>query len=64
MRLSVDRDVCTGHARCFAVSPQVYEIDDDGFSRPVNPDVADDLAEQARRGAEACPEKAIIVGAV
>ncbi|MFE5567677.1 ferredoxin [Amycolatopsis japonica] len=61
MRIWVERDVCVGHARCFAVSPEVYEIDDDGFSHPVAPDVGVELADNARRGAAACPEKAIIV---
>lgn len=55
----IDRNVCTGHARCNAVAPQLFSIDDDGLAvlqhQPVTP------AEQAdaARASLACPEQAI-----
>jgi ferredoxin len=55
----VDIVRCTGHARCFAVAPDVYDLDDDGYCRIPAPEVAPDLEPQARDGAAACPELAI-----
>ena len=30
MRIKVDREVCQGNARCFALAPEVYTLDDEG----------------------------------
>lgn len=61
MKISVDRSVCTGHGRCYALAPSVYEPDDDGYCVVSAPEVAGDLAEQARLGAANCPEDAITI---
>jgi ferredoxin len=62
MNVSVDTAKCTGHARCNAVAPAVYNLDDDGYcnigkDKPVPPG----LEEAARNGAASCPERAITV---
>ena len=31
MRISVDADQCNGHGRCYAVSPEAYAPDDEGY---------------------------------
>ena len=63
VRVRVDRDRCTGHGRCYALAPEVYEPDDEGFCVIAQQDV--DVAKQyedvARRGALNCPEDAIEV---
>lgn len=61
MKISVDRGICTGHGRCYALAPDVYEPDDDGYCVVTRAEVGDDLAEQARVGALNCPEDAITV---
>ena len=61
MRITVDRGVCTGHGRCYALAPDVFEPDDDGYCVVTRAEVGDDLAEQARIGALNCPEDAITV---
>jgi ferredoxin len=60
MKVTVDRSRCSGHARCFAANPEVFDIDDLGYvvvdefnSIPAH------LEEAARSGAAACPEHAI-----
>jgi ferredoxin len=60
MRVELDRARCSGHARCFAVAPEVFDIDDDGFCLPP-PDgpLSPDLEAAARKGADACPENAL-----
>ena len=30
MKLTVDRDACQGHNRCYAAFPCLFEVDDEG----------------------------------
>jgi ferredoxin len=60
MKVTVDRARCSGHARCFAAHPEVFDIDDLGYV--VVDEVAvvpSELEDAARSGAAACPERAI-----
>jgi len=59
VKISVNREACTGHAQCYAMAPDVYDIDEDGYCALDVADVEPGLEEQARRGAGACPEGAI-----
>jgi len=61
MKVTVNTAACTGHARCNAAAPEVYELDDNGFCALTVLDVAPELEDAAARGAEACPERAISV---
>lgn len=61
MRVDVDTGKCQGHARCSAVAPQVYELDDLGYVQPMEHQVAAGMAAAARAGAAACPERALTV---
>ncbi|MFJ8816451.1 ferredoxin [Amycolatopsis thermoflava] len=62
MKISVNREACTGHAQCNAVAPEAaYDLDDDGYCAIDVVDVEPGLGEQARQGAGACPERAITV---
>jgi ferredoxin len=59
MRIIRDKDRCTGHARCYATAPELYGIDDEGFSVVDELDVPSGKEEQAEAGAQACPESAL-----
>lgn len=61
MRIRFDVDACTGHGRCYAVSPEVYTPNDDGYSADPTGDVMPGLEEAARLGALNCPEEAIVI---
>jgi ferredoxin len=62
LRISVDQSRCAGHARCFATAPEIFEIDDDGYTALNGVVEVDGPAEQdARFGAAACPEKIITI---
>ena len=61
MRIKVNTTLCSGHARCVAVAPRVYVLNDDGYNVTAEMVVAPGLEEEARRGARACPERAITV---
>jgi ferredoxin len=61
MRIRVNETFCTGHARCSALAPAVYQVDDDGYNvlRGHESNCPPDLEDQARVGADNCPEQAI-----
>jgi ferredoxin len=61
MKLEVNKALCTGHARCASVAPEIYTLDDDGFSALTTLDVPAGLEAAAVRGADACPERAITI---
>ena len=61
MRLRLERPKCVGHAQCYAVAPDLFPIDDEGYcvveDRTINP--ADEAL--ARAGVAACPEGALVI---
>jgi ferredoxin len=59
--VEVDHDRCTGHARCNAESPEIFELDEFGYSSITRLTVASDRRAEADAGASACPERAIAV---
>jgi ferredoxin len=59
VHIRVDPQLCTGHALCHLHGPDVYVLDDLGYNTTNRRDVPAELWEQARRGAQACPEGAI-----
>ena len=62
MKLTLDEDVCTGHGRCYALAPDVFDADDDGHCvLRFDGDVPPDLEAKARAGAANCPEEALEV---
>jgi ferredoxin len=61
MKIHVDQKACTGHGRCNALAPELYELDDNGYCAVTTIDVAPERAQAARKGADACPEQAITV---
>ncbi|PPJ16291.1 ferredoxin [Nocardia nova] len=61
MKLTIDTAKCSGHARCFAVAPDVFDIDDDGFALPIDREVSEPMDENIAAGIAACPERAISV---
>jgi len=61
VRVSVDEDRCQGHARCWAICPEVFDLDDEGHAVVVQPDVPAELEARAREAADNCPERAITV---
>lgn len=61
MKIRVDRDICSGQARCNALAPQVFHLDDEGYNDTGDTEVAEEDLAQASRGALACPENAITI---
>ena len=62
MRVTLNTERCSGHARCYAIAPEVYEIDDNGFCLPLpDRDISEELEQAARDGVDACPENALAI---
>jgi ferredoxin len=61
VQVQVDTEACTGHGRCYSLSPDVFGADDSGHCVLLVVDVPPTLEEQARVGVRSCPEQAITV---
>ncbi|MGE0741203.1 MAG: ferredoxin [Hyphomonadaceae bacterium] len=61
MKIKVDHKKCQGNARCWTLAAQVYTLDDSGYIVEGDIDVPAGLEDLARRGARACPERALTV---
>jgi ferredoxin len=62
MRVRVDQERCQGHNRCFALAPNLFDVDDFGVAHEIGDGVVPPDAEhQARVAAANCPEFAIVV---
>ena len=62
MKIAVDAERCQGHARCYALSPELFSVDDYGQSS-VNGDgtVPPELEDKAQLAIANCPENAITI---
>jgi ferredoxin len=59
-RVHVDPDKCQGHNRCYAIAPELFDVDDMGFaSERGDGTVPEELLDAARRAVANCPEYAI-----
>ena len=62
MRVRVDPDRCQGHSRCYALAPELFDVDDEGFAHAVvEGNVPPDLETKAELAAANCPEQAVEV---
>ncbi|WP_235486683.1 ferredoxin, partial [Frankia sp. AvcI1] len=61
MRLTIDTARCQGHGRCYDLAPELFTDDDSGYGEVTVADVPADRVELARRAAEACPERAVLL---
>ncbi len=61
MRIRVDPAVCQGHALCASAAPELFTLDDEGYSNVGEVDVPAGSEDLARRGMQTCPERAITI---
>lgn len=61
MKLRIDKASCVGNARCAAVSPELFPLNDEGYIAVSEIDVPPGMETLARRGARACPERIILI---
>lgn len=62
MRLLLDLDRCQGHNRCYALAPELFDVDDYGIAVLLHDgEVPEGLEGKARLALANCPEFAITV---
>ena len=62
MRVHVDSTKCQGHNRCYAIAPELFDVDDYGMATALGDGaVPEDLEGKARLAAANCPEYAITI---
>jgi ferredoxin len=63
MKINIDKDLCSGHGRCYTLSPNLVQADDEGFPVQQGQDIEVSAADEAegRRIVANCPEGAIRV---
>ncbi|BBX66458.1 ferredoxin [Mycobacterium saskatchewanense] len=60
MKIAVDSAKCRGHARCNALAPAAFDLDDEGYAM-VTDEAVNLPARDLENAAESCPEQAITV---
>jgi ferredoxin len=61
MKVTIDAERCTGHGRCYSLTPEVFDSDDEGHGFVIAADVPAELEENARVSVANCPERAISI---
>lgn len=62
LKVKVDRERCQGHARCAALAPELFDLDELGNAREKGDGVVPRaLVEKAYLAKSNCPEEAIEV---
>ena len=62
MRIAIDAEKCEGHSRCYALAPDLVDVDDLGYAFVLGTGaVPDGLDDRARLIVDNCPEFAITI---
>jgi ferredoxin len=62
MRVHVEPEKCQGHNRCYALAPELFDVDDLGAAHEIGDgEVPPELEDKARLAAANCPEFAIVI---
>ena len=60
-KVDVDAASCCGHGRCYDLSPELFDPDDEGHSVVLHDTIDADMLAAAERAVAVCPERAITV---
>lgn len=64
MHITYDRAKCQGHGRCYALAPELFDADDEGYSVVlVSGELTDEQVVAAQLAADNCPEYALSIDA-
>ncbi|TPG36610.1 ferredoxin [Mycolicibacterium hodleri] len=61
MKVRLEQSKCVGHAQCYAVDPDLFPIDDSGYSILEAHDVRPGDEQITKDGVAACPELALVI---
>ena len=59
MKVSIDLDKCSGHARCYSIDEEIFQLDESGYALHADIDIPPGAEEKARLAVSECPERAI-----
>lgn len=59
IRVSIDETTCSGHGRCYAIAPDLFNIDDDGRGVAPGEPISTSALGAAQLAVDNCPEEAI-----
>jgi ferredoxin len=59
MNVAIDSSKCEGHASCAIICGSVFELDDDGYGKVIDPNPDERLRGSVAEAVENCPEQAI-----
>jgi sterol 14-demethylase len=58
-QVTIDRELCQGHATCMTEAPELFHVDDAGNVTVLQENPTQELLEKARQAEKYCPTKAI-----
>jgi len=61
VKLAVDAERCTGHGRCYALAPRLFDADDQGHCVLLQAEVPPAHQREARAAVANCPEDALSI---
>ena len=61
VKVHLEQSKCVGHAQCYAVDPDLFPIDDSGYSTLEAREVDAEDEQAIRDGVAACPELALVL---
>ena len=61
MKIRLDKELCTGHGRCYVLAPEVFDEDERGHSILKLDDVSPENQAKAQAGVDSCPEHALSI---
>jgi len=63
VKIRIDTDSCTGHGRCYAIAPELFDAsDEDGYGIVLGDGVVSEIQVPfARQAAKNCPERAVVL---
>ncbi|WP_284449744.1 ferredoxin [Spongiibacter tropicus] len=59
LKIQADTEKCQGHARCYAIAPELFALDEEGYIGFDEKIIASDQEQKVRQGIRACPEHAL-----
>tara|TARA_B100000949_G_scaffold51698_1_gene45337 strand:- start:2658 stop:2855 length:198 start_codon:yes stop_codon:yes gene_type:complete len=61
MKIKAKIENCAGHARCAAVAPELFELNDEGYFETAEINVPSGQEALAKRAVRACPERILSI---
>lgn len=64
MKVHINQDMCAGFGICVGISPEIFELHEDGYATVLVSEVPPELEDLMRRAESQCPARAISLSGV